>query len=237
MYHLYVDNNFIALRADSFMMKTPFTVDQFLDVFKNYNETVWPMQVIFYLMGLVAIYLVFKPTSKSEKIISIMLAFLWLWMGIVYHLVFFTAINKAAYLFGGIFILQGVLFLFYGVFQNKLSFKFRSDLYGLTGIVLILFALVVYPVLGYLIGHVYPSSPTFGLPCPTTIYTFGLLLLSDKKCPVAILIIPFIWSVIGFMAAFNFGFVEDTGLLVAGLLTFPMLIIRNRKFRREVNKA
>ncbi len=219
------------------MMKTPFTVDQFLDVFKNYNESVWPMQVIFYLMGLVVIYLVFRPVPKSQKIISIVLAFLWLWMGIVYHLVFFTAINKAAYLFGSIFILQGVLFLFYGVFQNKLSFKFRSDLYGLTGIVLILFALIVYPVLGFFLGHIYPSSPTFGLPCPTTIFTLGMLLLSDKKCPVAILIIPFIWSVIGFMAAFNFGIEEDTGLLVAGLLTIPMLIMRNRKLGNELNKA
>lgn len=219
------------------MMKTPFTVDQFLDVFKNYNEAIWPMQVIFYLMGLVVIYLVFKPGSKAQKIINIVLAFLWLWMGIVYHLMFFTAINKAAYLFGGIFILQGVLILFYGVFQNKLSFKFRSGLYGVTGIVLILFALIFYPVLGYFLGHLYPSSPTFGLPCPTTIFTFGLLLLTDKKCPVAIMIIPFIWSVIGFMAAFNFGIVEDTGLLVSGLLTLPMLIIRNKKYIREVNKA
>ncbi|MBK9985321.1 MAG: hypothetical protein IPP15_23780 [Saprospiraceae bacterium] len=218
-------------------MKTPFTVDQFLDVFKNYNEAIWPMQVIFYLMGLVVIYLVFKPGSKAQKIINIVLAFLWLWMGIVYHLMFFTAINKAAYLFGGIFILQGVLILFYGVFQNKLSFKFRSGLYGVTGIVLILFALIFYPVLGYFLGHLYPSSPTFGLPCPTTIFTFGLLLLTDKKCPVAIMIIPFIWSVIGFMAAFNFGIVEDTGLLVSGLLTLPMLIIRNKKYIREVNKA
>ncbi|MGB3078824.1 MAG: DUF6064 family protein [Saprospiraceae bacterium] len=219
------------------MMKTPFTVDQFLDVFKNYNEAIWPMQVIFYLMGLVVIYLVFKPGSKAQKIINIVLAFLWLWMGIVYHLMFFTAINKAAYLFGGIFILQGVLILFYGVFQNKLSFKFRSGLYGVTGIVLILFALIFYPVLGYFLGHLYPSSPTFGLPCPTTIFTFGLLLLTDKKCPVAIMIIPFIWSVIGFMAAFNFGIVEDTGLLVSGLVTLPMLIIRNKKYIREVNKA
>jgi hypothetical protein len=53
-------------------------------------------------------------------------------MGIVYHLVFFTAINKAAYLFGGLFIIQGILFLIYGVLQNKLSFHFQRDKYGIT---------------------------------------------------------------------------------------------------------
>ena len=110
-------------------------------------------------------------------------------MGIVYHLIFFTEINKAAYLFGAVFILQGILFLIFGVFQNQLSFKFHYGIYGWLGIMLISFALVVYPVLGYIVGHTYPSSPTFGLPCPTTIFTLGLLLLTYKNCPYANLII------------------------------------------------
>jgi hypothetical protein len=209
-------------------MKTPFTREQFLEVFKNYNEAVFPMQVIFYLISLLAIYYAVKPSFKSSQIISAVLAFFWLWMGVVYHLFFFTGINKAAYLFGALFIMQGILFLAFGVFQDKLSFRFRTDKYGVTGIILILFALIVYPLLGNSLGHTYPSSPTFGLPCPTTIFTFGLLLMSDKKCPVSVLIIPFIWSVIGFSAAFNFGIYEDTGLIVAAALTLSMLLIRNR---------
>ena len=212
-------------------MKTPFTVEQFLDVFRNYNQAVFPMQVIFYLVSIIAIYLTFKPAFKSDKIISGILAFLWLWMGIVYHLMFFTAINKAAYLFGTVFILQGILFLTLGVFQNKLSFNFHSGIYGWVGIMLISFALIVYPVLGYTLGHAYPSSPTFGLPCPTTIFTFGLLLLTYKKCPVAILIIPFIWSVFGFSAAFNFGIMEDSGLIVSGLLSVSIILFRNKKYK------
>ena len=210
-------------------MNPPFTLQQFLEVFKNYNLVVFPMQIILYLISAVAIYVVIKRNSKSDKIISIILSFLWLWMGIVYHIIFFTAINKAAYLFGGVFVIQGILFLIYGVFQDKFSFSFQQDKYGITGIALIIFALIIYPVLGYFFGHIYPSSPTFGLPCPTTIFTFGLLLLNAKKCPVAILIIPFVWSVVGFMAAFQFGILEDTGLIVASLLTVSLLIYRNRK--------
>ncbi len=212
-------------------MQPPFTVEQFLEVFKNYNLMVFPMQIILYLISAVAIYVVIKRNSKSDKIISIILSFLWLWMGIVYHIIFFAAINKAAYLFGGVFVIQGILFLIYGIFQNKISFSFQKDKYGITGIALIIFALIIYPVLGYCFGHIYPSSPTFGLPCPTTIFTFGLLLLNTKKCPVVILIIPFVWSVIGFMAAFQFGILEDTGLLVASLVTVSLLIYRNRKLK------
>jgi len=212
-------------------MKTPFTLQQFLEIFKNYNEAVFPMQVIFYLAGIVAVYLAIKPNSKSDKIICGVLSFLWLWMGIVYHLVYFTTINKAAYLFGIVFLFQGILFFISGVIKSKISFRFRPDKYGITGIILIFFALIIYPALGYLFGHVYPSSPTFGLPCPATIFTFGFLLLIDKKIPVLIIIIPFVWSIIGFTAAFNFGIVEDTGLIISGLLTLTLVFIRNKKYR------
>lgn len=209
-------------------MKTPFTLEQFLEVFKHYNQSVFPMQLIIYFMATAVIYFVFRPNDKSDKIITGILSFYWLWMGIVYHLLFFTEINKAAYLFGVLFILNGLLFLIYGVFQNKLSFRFKKDLFGYTGMILILFSLIIYPMLGYLFGHVYPYSPTFGLPCPTTIFTFGMIVLLDKKCPVLILIIPFIWSIIGFTAAFNFGILEDISLLIANLLTATMLIIKNK---------
>ena len=212
-------------------MKTPFTAEQFLEAFRNYNEAVFPMQIFFYLISVIAVYLAFKPTSNPDKIISGILAFLWLWMGIVYHLIFFTAINKAAYLFGAVFILQGILFLTFGVFQNKLSFNFHRGIYGWLGLMLILFSLIIYPVWGYTLGHNYPSSPTFGLPCPTTIFTFGLLLLSYKNCPVAILIIPFIWSVVGFSAAFTFGMVEDISLIISGPLTLSMLLFSNKKYK------
>jgi hypothetical protein len=215
-------------------MKTPFTEEQFFDVFKNYNQAVFPLQLAFYLLSFIAIYLALKPNSKSDKIISGLLAFLWMWMGIVYHLIFFTTINTAAYLFGAVFIIQGIMFIVFGVFQRKLSFRFRSDMYGIAGLGLILFALIGYPVLGYSLGHAYPYSPTFGLPCPTTIFTFGLLLLSDRKCPVMILLIPFLWSIIGFTAAFNFGIVEDTGLLVSGLITFAMVLGLNKMLSRKL---
>lgn len=214
-------------------MKPPFTVDQFLEVFNNYNQTVYPIQFIFYLVSAYTIYLIVKPVPKSDKIISLILSLLWLWMGVVYHLIFFTAINEVAYVFGTVFILQGILFLIYGVFRNKLSFRFSSGLYGVTATILIIYSLVAYPVLGYFLGHVYPDSPTFGLPCPTTIFTFGLLLLSAKRCSVTILIIPFLWSIIGFAAAFNFGIAEDTGLIVAGLLAFSLVLFRNNMLSKK----
>jgi hypothetical protein len=209
-------------------MKLPFTIEQFLEVFKNYNTAVFPIQFIFYLLALIAIYLSVRKITLSDKIISAILSFFWLWMGIAYHFVFFTTINKGAYIFGVLFILQGVLFMWKGVFQNQLTFQFLNNKKGVTGAVLLIFALLTYPLIGYFLGRVYPASPTFGLPCPTTIFSFGILLLIKGRCPVIILVIPFLWSIIGFTAAITLGITEDSGLLISAIITGVFIFERNK---------
>lgn len=179
------------------------------------------------MLGMMVIYFSIKKTKWADKAIILSLSLLWLWMGIVYHLLFFTSINKAAYLFGALNILQAAAFLFWGLFRGALSFKFHSNLYGWTGVVLLAYALVIYPILSYGLGHIYPSSPTFGLPCPTTIFTFGLLLWTDKKLPLVVFIIPFLWSIVGFSAALSLGIKEDTGLLISGLVSVSLILIRD----------
>jgi hypothetical protein len=212
-------------------MKLPFTIEEFLKVFERYNLAVWPMQIILYLLALIAIYLAIKKIAFSDKIIIIILSFFWMWMGIVYHLIYFTSINKAAFIFGSIFILQGIIIFYQGVFKNKLSFQFHTNIYGITGSLLIIFALLIYPLIGYSFGHQYPSSPTFGLPCPTTIFTFGFFLWTDKKFPLMIIIIPLLWSIIGFSAAFFLGIKEDLSLLTSGLVTTLVIVIRNKRLK------
>lgn len=209
-------------------MQLPFTIEQFLDVFRQYNIAVWPMQVFFIVLALTAVYFSIQSKAYSNRIIVGILAFFWLWTGIIYHLVYFSRINKAAMVFGTLFIIQATIFVYFGLIKNKLSFRLKTDAYGITGIVLIVFALLIYPLLGYWWGHIYPSSPTFGSPCPTTIFTFGILLFSFSKISPWVIIIPFLWSLVGFSAAFSLGIKEDTGLVVAGLLSVAMILYRNK---------
>ena len=186
------------------------------------------MQAVLVLLAILAIILSIRKINRSDEIISIILGFFWLWIGIVYHIIFFTSINKAAYFFGALYIIQGLLFLYVGGLRSKLSFKSHPNSHGIVGSLFILYALIIYPGLGYFFGHVYPKNPTFGLPCPTTIFTFGILLWTDKKIPKYVLAIPLIWSIIGFGAAVSLGVREDYGLLIAGLLGSILIIIRDR---------
>ncbi len=207
-------------------MKLPFSIEQFLRVFQSYNETVWPSQIFLNLLAILCIVLLFRKSAFSGKLISLILALLWLWMGFVYNIIFFTEINKAAYLFGSLFVIESLLLIYFGVIKSQFEFAFRRSFSSYAGIFLIIFALVIYPLLGLAFGHTYPKSPTFGLPCPTTIFTLGVLLFLKGKVPIKIVLIPLIWSGIGFTAALTLGVLEDTGLLLAGLITVFVVIVK-----------
>lgn len=167
------------------------------------------------------------------------LGFFWLWIGVVYHILFFSKINNAAFGFGTLFIIQGLLFLGIGLFTDKIQYYFNANTFGITGIILVAYAMVIYPIIGSLLGHSYPYSPMFGVtPCPATIFTFGLLLWTNQQIAWWLLLIPGLWSVIGFTAAFQLGIVEDTGLLVSGILGIGLLLYRNmKKNSQKLNPA
>lgn len=61
----------------------------------------------------------------------------------------------------------------------------------------------LYPLIGLIVTHPYPETPSFGVaPCPTTIFTLGLLLLVRHPRPWLLAAVPLLWSVLGGSAAF-----------------------------------
>jgi Family of unknown function (DUF6064) len=191
------------------------------------------MQFVLILVAIIVIFMAVSRKPFRNKIISGLLGLLWLWTGIVYHLIFFTAISSPAYLFGTLFIFQGLLFLYEGVARNRLSFYASWKFYGILGAIFIVYALVIYPIIGYALGRIFPTSPTFGVPCPTTIFTFGLLLWTDKKIPLNLLIVPVLWSIVGTSAALSFGVKEDFGLLVAATMGAAAIVQHNLTLKTE----
>jgi hypothetical protein len=83
----------------------PFSPEQFASVFVDYNTAIWPVQLGAYVLGCSAMVLLLCNASHANRFAAGVLAITWLWTGIVYHGVFFATINKAAYLFGALFIL------------------------------------------------------------------------------------------------------------------------------------
>jgi hypothetical protein len=208
-------------------MGLPFSIDQFLDVFRLYNEAVWPAQTILVILAVSAVLVAYN--QRFARAPGGILALLWFWMGAVYHFGFFRSINPAATLFAALFIAQAGIFAWYGFVRRTLVFERPRDRVHLAGLALMVFALLGYPLAGWFAGHQYPATPTFGLPCPTTIFTFGLLLLARRPLPRAVFVIPVLWSIIATTATVQLGMVEDFTLLPAAVIATGLAFRRARR--------
>jgi hypothetical protein len=209
-------------------MNLPFTLEQLLNSFEKYNLAIWPMQVFAYLLGVLVVYFAIKPSKHSNKIIIGILSFLWLWTGIGFFMFYFGPLYSPAYAFGGLFIIQGIIFMA-SIPTPPISFGYKGDGYAIIGLLFIIYAMLGYPLVGFLLDHGYPQSPPFGLtPCPLALFTFGLLMMTDKKVSRLFIAIPLLWALGGFVPV-SVGILEDIGLIVAGVLGTSLILYRDRK--------
>ena len=216
----------------------PFTPEQFTAVFVSYNNAIWPLQVGAYLLGVVAVALLFRPGRLFDRVIAGILAAMWLWTGIAYHALFFASINRAAYLFGALFVVEGACLAFAGMVRDRLCFGFRAGPAAWVGAAFLAYAAIVYPFIALWTGHPYPEMPMFGVtPCPVTIFTFGMLLLTTRPPSRWLLVIPFIWSLIGGSAAVLLGVPQDWALLASGLIAIPLILHRDRDSTRRASSG
>lgn len=210
-------------------MQPPFTVEQFFGVFRAYNSAVWPAQIALLVLAVLAVIFIALRRAWSGVAVSAVLAVLWIWLGAVYHLAFFARVNPVANGFGALSIVGGLMFVWHGMFRQRLEFRFTKNLRTGVGTALLVFALLVYPIWATLAGHGYPELPTFGLPCPTTIFTIGVLALANGPSLRAVLIVPILWSLVGSQAAFLLDVKPDLGLLVAAVAAVGLFIWPHRK--------
>jgi len=217
------------------MLGPPFTVAQFFAVFADYNAAIWPLQIVAYGLGVLAVVALWLRRPSANQVILSVLALMWAMNGIGYHLLFFAEINPIAPAFAALFLLQSILFAGAVLIPNDLRFEIWPNFISAAGLSCVVYALLIYEILGYRAGHGPMAGPLFGVaPCPTTIFTIGMLLLARGKWVVRLSIIPILWSLVGLAAAVQLGIPEDFGLPVAALALVIALTVGAPWARRPV---
>lgn len=221
------------------MLEAPFTTAQFFAVFAAYNAAIWPLQILVYALGVVAAVAVWSSGSGATRVIAIALAIMWAINGAGYHLLFFSEINPVARGFAAMFLLQSLLFAAAGIWSTDLRFEVGRTVRSVLGLVIIVYALLIYELLGSWAGHGMMSGPMFGVaPCPTTIFTLGMLMLARGRWVIRLSIIPVLWSLVGVAAARQLSVPEDYGMPVAALaLCLTLIVSKYADARKHVGGA
>jgi hypothetical protein len=196
-------------------MQLPFTREQFFDLFVAYNEALWPAIVTLWIASTVIVARRLSARHQHDCWLSALLVGHWAWSALAYHVAFFTGINPAAWLFAALFLAQAFLCFRVGVVQRRLSFAPWGNVWAPLAWSLIAYSLA-YPVFNAIDHRSLLRIPTFGLPCPTTIFTAGVLMLATPRY-WSLAVVPVLWSAIGGSAAFLLGVYADLALPIAGV--------------------
>ena len=195
-------------------VQLPFTEPEFLGIFAAYNSALWPVAVALWLATLGFSVELLRGRARPVALSALAVVH-WAWSAVAYHAFFFTRINPAAWIFALLFVAQTFAFAWFGMARGRLKFDWgRTPRHMLAGLFLV-YALL-YPALVLLSGHVLPRAPAFAVPCPTTLFTAGLLFTGVPPVPRWLFVVPVVWSLIGGSAAVSLGMTPDLMLFVAG---------------------
>ena len=207
----------------------PHTREVFLRLLEQYSEAIWPLQLFVYALGLLIVASIAWPYKASDRLISGLLAAIWLWLGIVYHAIYYFTINWVGGVFTLFFVLEGVLFVWTGLLHGALRFRLTKDPVGRFAVCLIVIALSALPLAFLALHYPLSNAPLLATATyPTTLFTLGVLLLADARAPWHLLTIPILW-------AFAAGAMEwETGapyawiMPLAGIATAAVAFQKNR---------
>ena len=156
-------------------MQLPFTKEQFFDLLAAYNVGLWPALLALWIASVLVSVLLLSSRRPSDRWISALLAAHWAWSALAYHVGFFTRINQAAWVFAALFLLQAAVFFWAGVVHGRLSFAPWRNAWAPVAWGLLAYSLV-YPAINAAQHLSVSRIPTFGVPCPTMIFTAGMLM-------------------------------------------------------------
>jgi hypothetical protein len=215
----------------------PYTAEVLFNLMGRYNAAMGAGVAVAIALALVAVGLAVRPRAGGDRVITGILALGWLWTGAVFHNDYFAPLNFAAPIYAGLFVLQSALLLLTGVGLKKLRFRAAADTPGIIGLVIIGFALLGNPVLGWLAGWPLAQTQVVGLaPNPTAMLTLGLLLLVRPTIPLHLLVLPVLWALwIGWMS-WVLGITSDLTLPVAGVIALAVAIVARIRGTRRTRR-
>lgn len=172
-------------RLHDFLLFTPRT---YYRLFELYNAAVWPGQIVAVAVGL---WLAWLCLRGSGRLAALALAAVWLWVGVAFLALRYAPINPVAKYAAWAFGLEGALLAWAGW---RGSFDAPAGLARRVGTGLIIFAVVLEPLSGALLGRPISQLELFGLaPDPTAVATFGAFAALRPRRRWPLMIVPVLW--------------------------------------------
>lgn len=213
-----------------------FSPETYLRLLGRYNVDMWPLQIVFAILGLSLIGLVRSSNINSDRIVAGLLAVIWLWVAYAFHIERYATIQIAANYFAAMFIIQAILLFLIGVVGARIQFSLGGGLINRIGLGLVILGVLFYPLVEWGTGRPWDQVEMFALmPDPTVVATLGFLLLIVQRPHWLLLVIPILWTVISGALSWEMGTYVSLLAPAVALLSVVLSLIQSIRSIRQIN--
>ena len=190
----------LALLGDTL----PYTLESLLGLRRYFNEQVWPLQALIFLLLLAVIPGVQSTKWVWRNLQAWILVACWLLCGLVYQSEFAAMLDWTAGYSAWLLVLQGMLIAIHTFLVTPLSVEVSRR--SFTGLTLMLAALIAMPLLQWMSGVPFQSLALAGLdPLLTAMFTSGWLL--DRRDPWWLWPVPLTWLAMELAIGLGLGYI------------------------------
>ncbi len=201
-------------RPEDFLLFAPRT---YWRLFELHNEAWWPLPLL--MPPLVLLLLVLALRGRVLPVL-LALALVWAFVGWAFVSGRYAAINWAAGYAVPLFALQAAGLAYAAFRAPHIAIGRMSPAHWTAG-VLIIVALVVYPLLAPLQGRPWLAAEIVGLaPDPTAIASIGLLMLLRSPLAAWLRVVPSLWCMLAALTLWTMGSMQ--GWLPLGALAIAL---------------
>jgi hypothetical protein len=207
-------------RLEDFLLFSPRV---YWRMFELQNAQYWPLHLLMLALGGVILFLAFRQPRRHDRLIGLILAALWVFVGWSFLWQRYMAINWAIVYVAPMFAVQALLI----AATSGMTVFGRQDIAGRAGLLIAAFGLVFYPLLPALFGRPWTNAEVFGIaPDPTAIATLGFLLAASGRMVLLLFPVPLIWLLLSGVTLDTMGDRQSLLPLLAAGTTVALLCFR-----------
>ena len=181
-------------RLSDFLM---FSAATYWRMVERYNRELWPLQLAMLVAGIGLLWLVAERRPWAGRVMAVVLAGVWAWVGWAFHWARYAQINWAADYFAAAFWLQAALLLAIASIRPERTAATAPPLRN-SGLALMAIGVLLYPFAALASGRPWGQAEVFGLmPEPTALVTLGCLIAARPRHWAWLAAIPFASLMVG----------------------------------------
>lgn len=205
---------------NDFLLFSPRT---YYRLFELHNAALWPGQVAALAAGIVILIMMTRPGPWQRPVIGTLLAIVWFAVAWFFFHKRYQTINWAADYAAMAFTIEAILLAVWSIVQRPFALPAGRRSHAI--IALIVFALVIQPLIGPLLGRNWRGMEIFAIvPDPTVTASLAVIVCVRSRLRWLLMVVPLLWCGVTALTEWTMGSPEFFVMPMVGLVAIALAI-------------